>query len=220
MLAEPKRAGNATFAAAQRSYGTLTAMASNLDHSLSDGGSANGGSADGGSDYGASDHGASDHGHPENLPRRRIALIAHDNKKTDITEWARFNRALLAQHDLCATRTTGKLLIGELGLPVTCLRSGPLGGDQQIGARIAEGRVDMLVFFWDPLEPHPHDPDVKALLRLAVAWNLPVACNRASADFMISSPLFSRRYDRLQPDFDDYANRGWAAVAASADQVA
>jgi len=92
--------------------------------------------------------------------------------------------------------------------------------DQQIGARIAEGEVDMLIFFWDPLEPHPHDPDVKALLRLAVAWNIPVACNRASADYMISSPLFVRRYERLQPDFTDYATRGWAAMAASADQVA
>ena len=158
--------------------------------------------------------------HPEQQIRRRIALIAHDNKKTDIAEWARFNRALLAHHDLCATGTTGQLLSRELGLPATCLRSGPLGGDQQIGARIAEGEVDILIFFWDPLEPHPHDPDVKALLRLAVAWNIPVACNRATADFMISSPLFVRRYDRLQPDFADYASRGWTAVAGSADQVA
>jgi methylglyoxal synthase len=100
------------------------------------------------------------------------------------------------------------------------LRSGPLGGDQQIGARIAEGEVDMLIFFWDPLEPHPHDPDVKALLRLAVAWNIPVACNRASADFMISSPLFRRRYERLQPDFADYANREWPAITTTADQLA
>jgi methylglyoxal synthase len=152
--------------------------------------------------------------------RRAIALIAHDNKKTDIIEWARFNRALLAQHDLCATGTTGRLLMSELGLPVTCLRSGPLGGDQQIGARIADGQVDILIFFWDPLEPHPHDPDVKALLRLAVAWNIPVACNRASADYLISSPLFSHRYDRLQPDFANHANRGWPVVTASADQLA
>ncbi|HXZ65091.1 MAG TPA: methylglyoxal synthase [Streptosporangiaceae bacterium] len=158
--------------------------------------------------------------HPENPVRRRIALIAHDNCKRDIAEWARFNRALLAQHDLVATGTTGQLLGAELGIPVTCLRSGPLGGDQQIGARIADGTVDMLVFFWDPLEPHPHDPDVKALLRLAVAWNIPVACNRSSADYMISSPLFARRYERRQPDFADYANRGWSALAASADQVA
>jgi methylglyoxal synthase len=157
--------------------------------------------------------------HPEQHIRRRIALIAHDNKKIDITEWARFNRATLARHYLCATGTTGQLLGRELGLPVDCLRSGPLGGDQQIGARIAEGEIDMLIFFWDPLEPQPHDPDVKALLRLAVAWNIPVACNRASADFFISSPLFGRRYDRLQPDFADYAARGWAAVAATADQV-
>jgi len=157
---------------------------------------------------------------PELTVRRRIALIAHDNKKADLAAWARFNRALLAQHELCATGTTGQLLGTELGLPVTCLRSGPLGGDQQIGARIAEGEVDILIFFWDPLEPHPHDPDVKALLRLAVAWNIPVACNRASADFMISSPLFARRYDRMQPDFDDYTTRGWSAAIASADQVA
>jgi methylglyoxal synthase len=157
---------------------------------------------------------------PEHQVRRRIALIAHDNKKNDIAEWARFNRTLLAQHDLCATGTTGQLLRGELGLPVTCLRSGPLGGDQQIGARIAEGQVDILIFFWDPLEPHPHDPDVKALLRLAVAWNIPVACNRASADFMISSPLFRRPYERLQPDFADYANRDWQTVATTADQLA
>jgi len=157
---------------------------------------------------------------PENPVRRTIALIAHDNCKRDIAEWARFNRALLAQHDLVATGTTGQLLAAELGIPVTCLRSGPLGGDQQIGARIADGAVDMLVFFWDPLEPHPHDPDVKALLRLAVAWNIPVACNRSSADYMISSPLFAWRYERRQPDFADYANRGWSALAATADQVA
>jgi methylglyoxal synthase len=157
---------------------------------------------------------------PDQQVRRRIALIAHDNKKSDILEWARFNLALLGQHELCATGTTGQLLSGELGLRVTCLRSGPLGGDQQIGARIADGEVDILIFFWDPLEPHPHDPDVKALLRLAVAWNIPVACNRATADFMISSPLFARRYDRLQPDFTDYTARGWAPLAAGADQVA
>ncbi len=156
----------------------------------------------------------------ERVIRRRIALIAHDNKKSDLAEWARFNRGLLAQHDLCATGTTGELLATQLSVPVVCLRSGPLGGDQQIGARIAEGEIDMLIFFWDPLEPHPHDPDVKALLRLAVAWNIPVACNRASADFMISSPLFARPYDRLQPDFADYARRGWSAVAATADHLA
>ncbi len=140
-------------------------------------------------------------------PPCRIALIAHDNKKVDITDWARFNRAVLAQHDLVATGSTGELLIRELGLDVTCLRSGPLGGDQQIGARIAEGNVDLLIFFWDPLEPQPHDPDVKALLRLAVLWNIPVACNRASADFLISSPLLGRAYNRQLPDFSAHAAR-------------
>jgi methylglyoxal synthase len=146
----------------------------------------------------------------------RIALIAHDNKKADITEWAKFNRAVLAQHQLVATGTTGELLGRVLGLPVTCLRSGPLGGDQQIGARIAEGEIDLLIFFWDPLEPQPHDPDVKALLRLAVLWNIPVACNRASADFLISSPLLGRAYDRQLPDFSDYAARELPAVAGLA----
>jgi methylglyoxal synthase len=142
----------------------------------------------------------------------RIALIAHDNKKTDITDWARFNRAVLAEHDLVATGTTGEMLSRELGLQVTCLRSGPLGGDQQIGARIAEGEVDLLVFFWDPLEPQPHDPDVKALLRLAVLWNIPVACNRASADFLISSPLLGRGYDRQLPDFSGHHARPLPAL--------
>jgi methylglyoxal synthase len=143
----------------------------------------------------------------------RIALIAHDNKKTDITDWARFNRAVLARHSLIATGTTGELLTRELGLDLTCLRSGPLGGDQQIGARIAEGEIDVLLFFWDPLEPQPHEPDVKALLRLAVLWNIPVACNRASADFLISSPLLGRGYDRLQPDFSAHSARPLPALA-------
>jgi methylglyoxal synthase len=120
---------------------------------------------------------------------RRIALVAHDGRKQDMREWAEFNRDLLARHSLSATGTTGRMLSEEVGLPVTRFRSGPFGGDQQIGARIADGEIDVLVFFWDPLEPHPHDHDVKALLRVAVLWNIPVACNRATADFLISSPL-------------------------------
>lgn len=145
--------------------------------------------------------------------RRRIALIAHDNKKADLREWARFNSSLLAGHQLSATQTTGRLL-QELGLRVTCYQSGPLGGDQQIGARIAGGDVDMLIFFWDPLEPQPHDPDVKALLRLAVVWNIPVACNRASADFLISSALMYRPYEPRQPDFSEHESRFEPSLAA------
>jgi methylglyoxal synthase len=133
---------------------------------------------------------------------RRIALIAHDNKKQDMLEWAEYNLALLTGHELFATATTGRLLQEQLGLPVTCFRSGPFGGDQQIGARIAEGEIDLLVFLWDPLEPHPHDPDVKALLRVAVVCNIPIACNRATADFMISSPLMSRVHQQWDPAAD------------------
>jgi methylglyoxal synthase len=140
-------------------------------------------------------------------PRKRIALVAHDNKKKDLLEWAKFNRDLLAYHELCATGTTGILLEDALDTPVLKLQSGPLGGDQQIGAKIAEGLIDFIIFFWDPLEPQPHDPDVKALLRIAVVWNIPIACNRTSADFMISSPLMSSAYERILPDFDSYRRR-------------
>jgi len=139
--------------------------------------------------------------------QKTIAIVAHDNKKRDLLAWAKFNREALAGHQLIATGTTGKLLESELDLPVLRLQSGPLGGDQQIGAKISEGGIDVLIFFWDPLEPHPHDPDVKALLRIAVVWNIPIACNRASADFMISSSLMPREYQRLVPDYGGYRER-------------
>lgn len=140
-------------------------------------------------------------------PDKKIALVAHDNKKRDLVEWAKFNRDLLAHHKVYATGTTGVILEQELGFEITRLQSGPLGGDQQIGARIVDDEIDFLIFFWDPLEPMPHDPDVKALLRMAVVWNIPIACNRSSADFMISSPLMDGEYDRLVPDYSDYRAR-------------
>jgi methylglyoxal synthase len=140
-------------------------------------------------------------------PKKRIALVAHDNKKLDLLQWAKFNRELLLDHELCSTGTTGQMLEDELGVTVFKFRSGPLGGDQQIGAKIADGDIDFLIFFWDPLEPLPHDTDVKALLRIAVVWNIPVACNRATADFMISSVLMSREYERLSPSYEPYIKR-------------
>jgi methylglyoxal synthase len=138
---------------------------------------------------------------------KKIALVAHDNKKQDLVAWAKFNRDLLAHHEVYATGTTGEILERELGFPIIKLQSGPIGGDQQIGARIVDNTIDFLIFFWDPLEPQPHDPDVKALLRMAVVWNIPIACNRASADFMISSPLMDGEYDRLVQDYTQYRQR-------------
>ncbi len=126
--------------------------------------------------------------------KKRIALVAHDNKKEDLLDWARFNQGTLSRHELYGTGTTGKLVQDRLGLPVHRLLSGPLGGDQQLGALIAEGKLDVLVFFWDPLEPLPHDTDVKALLRIAVLYNVPTACNRATADFIVSSHLLAEPY--------------------------
>lgn len=143
----------------------------------------------------------------ESPARKSIALVAHDNRKKSLKRWAHQNRDTLARHELHATGTTGKLLCDTLELPITCLESGPLGGDQQIGARIAEGRIDCLIFFWDPLEAQPHDPDVRALLRLAAVWNIPVACNEATADFMVSSPLMNSAYQRSIPDFTSYRSR-------------
>jgi methylglyoxal synthase len=132
---------------------------------------------------------------------KRIALVAHDNMKDEMLEWAALHRTELSHHELVGTGTTGRLVQEHTGLKVERLRSGPLGGDQQMGARIAEGKIDILMFFWDPLEPQPHDPDIKALLRIAAVWNIPVACNRASADFIISSPLISQVYQRRVPEY-------------------
>lgn len=138
----------------------------------------------------------------EDLPaRKRIALVAHDGRKADLVEWVKHNRDELARHELYGTGGTGALIASETGLTVNRFMSGPLGGDQQIGAAIATRELDMLVFFWDPLEPQPHDPDVKALLRLAVLHNIPTASNRATADFLITSSLMDKEYSRRMPDF-------------------
>jgi len=139
--------------------------------------------------------------------RKRIALVAHDNKKHDLIEWAEYNKTALARHELIATGTTGKLLEAQLDRPVKKMLSGPLGGDQQIGAMIAEGKIDILIFFWDPMEAQPHDSDVKALLRLGVAWNILLACDRATADFVLTSPLMQDEYDTVVPDYSNYMNR-------------
>ena len=136
--------------------------------------------------------------------KKSIAIVAHDNKKEDLLEWADFNRAVLAGHNLIATGTTAQLLVDRLGFKVTMLESGPLGGDQQIGARISEGNIDVVIFFWDPLEAQPHDADVKALLRIAAVWNIPVASDRSSADFLVSSSLIDQPYTRIVPDYSNY----------------
>ncbi len=139
--------------------------------------------------------------------RKRIALVAHDNKKKDLIDWVRHNAVILSKHELIATGTTGKMLEEELDRPVKKMLSGPLGGDQQIGAMIAEGIIDVLIFFWDPMEAQPHDSDVKALLRLGVAWNILLACDRATADFILTSPLLQEEYETIIPDYAGYLNR-------------
>ena len=139
--------------------------------------------------------------------RKRIALVAHDNKKAELVEWAEHNKVVLAKHELIATGTTGKLLKEQLDRPVKKMLSGPLGGDQQIGAMIAEGKIDILIFFWDPMQAQPHDSDVKALLRLGVAWNILLACDRATADFILTSPLMQTEYKTIIPDYSGYLNR-------------
>ena len=133
--------------------------------------------------------------------RKRIALVAHDNMKDDLILWTQDHRDLLIRHELVGTGTTARLVAEHTKLDVERLKSGPLGGDQQIGGQVADGKIDILVFFWDPLEPQPHDPDIKALLRIAAVWNIPVACNRASADFMVTSPLVDQPYERRVPDY-------------------
>ena len=139
--------------------------------------------------------------------RKRIALVAHDNKKKDLIEWATYNMKALARHELIATGTTGTLIEEALDRPLKKLLSGPLGGDQQIGAMIAEGSIDVLIFFWDPMEAQPHDSDIKALLRVAVTWNIPFACDRASADFLMTSPLMHENYACAIPDYSTYLKR-------------
>ena len=138
---------------------------------------------------------------------KRIALVAHDNKKAELIEWAVYNKRALAQHRLYGTGTTGSLIEQALGQSVSKFLSGPLGGDQQIGASIAEAKLDILIFFWDPMEAQPHDPDIKALLRLGVVWNIPFACDRSTADFLLTSPLMHQDYEVIQPDYSVYLKR-------------
>ncbi len=138
---------------------------------------------------------------------RRIALVAHDHEKSNLLDWVNIHRDILKKHQLFATGTTGRLIMESLDMNITCLKSGPLGGDQQLGALISEEKIDVLIFFWDPLEPQPHDPDVKALLRLAAVWNIACASNRASADFLINSPFFEGEYTRRVPDYSTYTKR-------------
>jgi len=139
--------------------------------------------------------------------RKRIALVAHDNKKAEMVEWAVNNKNILSRHRLYATGTTGTLVENALDQSVTKFMSGPLGGDQQVGSKLAEGKIDILIFFWDPMQAQPHDPDVRALLRLAVVWNIPVACDRATADFIFTSPLMQEEYEAILPDYTSYMAR-------------
>ena len=136
--------------------------------------------------------------------RKNVALVAHDNMKPALIEWAEKHKEKLIKHNLMATGTTGNLMQKQLNVPVKSLISGPLGGDQQLGGLIAEGKIDVLIFFWDPFEPMPHDPDIKALLRVAAVWNIPIACSVSSANFLVSSPLFESAFERKIPDYEKY----------------
>ena len=140
-------------------------------------------------------------------PKKRIALIAHDNKKIELVDWVVHHKNTIANHELFATGTTGKLVEEALKQKVYKLQSGPLGGDQQVGALIVEGKIDILIFFWDPMSAQPHDPDIKALLRIAAVWNIVIVCDKATADFVIQSPLMGIHYDKLSPDYEGYKNR-------------
>ena len=139
--------------------------------------------------------------------RKRIALVAHDHKKVDMVEWVTFNKDVLTRHELLATGTTGKMIENALDRPVKKLLSGPLGGDQQIGSMITSGEIDIVIFFWDPMEAQAHDTDIKALLRICVVWNIPMACDRATADFMITSNFMHDEYEIILPDYDNYLKR-------------
>ena len=149
---------------------------------------------------------------------KNIALVAHDNRKKDLLEWVEWNFEILMNHKMTCTGTTGKLveetITNKIGkengdrINVIKLKSGPLGGDQQLGALIAEGKIDLIIFLWDPMQPQPHDVDVKALLRIAVLYNIPCACNRSTADFMISSPLLGEEYNQKIVDYNTYIKRG------------
>lgn len=156
------------------------------------------------------------------MQRKNIALVAHDNRKRDLIEWVEWNCRVLTRHHLVCTGTTGKLVETALAARAAAadsvsllrLKSGPLGGDQQLGAMIAEGRIDFVIFFWDPMEPHPHDVDVKALLRIAVVYNIPIACNRSTADFIISSPLLEQSYSPIVSEFSEHDDRDLAVRVA------
>ena len=139
--------------------------------------------------------------------KKRIALVAHDQRKEDLLSWVKYNAKVLSQHELYATGTTGKIIAKRCSLDIHRLKSGPLGGDQQLGAMIADGELDVLIFLWDPMTPQPHDVDIKALLRMSVLYNIPVACNRSTADFIISSRLFDEAYAPVLKDYTKYIGR-------------